>query len=92
MSESYEKIHRVNPTLALAYLGLVARLRRRIGGYILYKSVQIWRRSRRKAKPQKLPSKMSAPQIEKEIAERHAEVSGYLDAVAAPSANNWRHG
>src|SRR5688500_12919942 len=81
VSESYEKIHRVNPTLALAYLSLVAALGIWISGYVLYKSVRIWRRSRRKAKPQKLPSKMSPPQIEKEIAERHADVSGYLDAV-----------
>ena len=81
ISESYEKIDRVNPTLALAYLGLVAALGVGLTGYVLYKSVQIWRRSRSKAKPQKLPSKMSTPQIEKEIADRHADVSGYLDAV-----------
>src|SRR5688572_24582616 len=81
ISESYEKIHRVNPDLALAYLGLVGLLGLLLAGFILYKSVQMWRRSRRKAKPQKLPSKMTAPQIEREIAERHSEAAGYVDAV-----------
>jgi GTP-binding protein EngB required for normal cell division/uncharacterized protein (DUF697 family) len=82
ISESYEKIYRVNPDLALAYLGLVALLGLMLAGFIVYKSVQMWRRSRKKAKPQKLPSKMTAPQIEREIAERHSEAAGYVDAVA----------
>jgi small GTP-binding protein len=81
VSEGYERIQRVNPDLALAYLALVLVIAVAIGGYIVYKCIQIWRRSRRKAKRQKLPSKMSAPQIEKEIAERHSEVQGYLEAV-----------
>ena len=57
------------------------RLRRRDYGYVLYKSVQIWRRYQEEKRSRESFRKMSPPQIEKEIAERHSDVSGYLDAI-----------
>ena len=80
--ETYEKLHRLNVDVALAYVALVIALAVAISGYITYKLVQIWRRSRRKAKRPKLPSKMSVPQIENEIVARHSEVGSYLERVS----------
>src|SRR5689334_13233231 len=84
IAQSYDSIHRVNPTLALAYLCLVGALAAIVAVFLVSKTWQMWRRSRRKAKPHKLPSAMTKPQIEREIQHRQKEASEYLDAVKGP--------
>ncbi|HYP08202.1 MAG TPA: GTP-binding protein, partial [Bryobacteraceae bacterium] len=62
----------------------VAGLGTIIGVFLIVKLWQMWRRTRHKAKPQKLPSAMTRPQMEREIATRQNEASEYLDAVKGP--------
>lgn len=84
IAQSYDTIRRMNPTLALAYLGVVGALAIIVTVFLIVKLAQMWRRTRRKVKPQKLPSAMTAPQIEREIQTRQKEASEYLDAVKGP--------
>jgi uncharacterized protein len=81
VSDSYEAINRVNPTLALAYLALVLGLGVWLAAYIVFKTIQMWRRSRAKSRPPRQPSRMTDRQIRAEIDKQQAEAAGYLDAV-----------
>jgi uncharacterized protein len=81
ISQSYETMRRVNPTLALAYLYLVLALGAFLAVFLVVKTVQMWRRSRKKHRPPKRPRDMTPQQIQREIAEQQAKASEFLDAV-----------
>jgi small GTP-binding protein len=81
ISQSYESIYRVNPRLAFAYLCVVAALAAIVTGLLAVKTVQMWRRSRKKHRPSKRPSDMSPQQIRKEIAERQQQAADFLSSV-----------
>lgn len=84
LAESYETLHRLNPTLAQGYLLLVCAAGILIVGYTLFKAGQFWRRSRLKHRPLKQPSRMTDSQLRGEISSRQAEAEEYLRAVDGP--------
>lgn len=81
VSQGYEAIHRVNPALALAYLYVIFALVILVATFLIVKTFQMWRRTRRKQRPAKRPRDMTPGQIRQEIAERQNEVTGYLTAI-----------
>ena len=81
ISQSYEAIRRVNPTLALAYLYLVLALGAFVTVFLVVKTVQMWRRSRKKHRAPKRPRDMTPQQIQREIAEQQAKAGEFLEAV-----------
>jgi small GTP-binding protein len=84
LAESYDTLYRLDPTLALAYLVLVSALGVLVAGYLLFKLVQMWQRTRAKARPPKPPSRMTDTQLRGEIAQRQAEAEDYLSSVEGP--------
>ena len=70
--------------LAQAYLVAVGALGAGLAVYIVFKTFQMWRRSRRKVRPQKLPSAMTDQQIRSEIGKRRCEAAEYLSSVPGP--------
>jgi GTP-binding protein EngB required for normal cell division/uncharacterized protein (DUF697 family) len=83
ISDSYDSIYRLNPVLAQAYLVAVAALATTLAVYIVVKTIQMWRRSRTRARPAKLPSAMTQKQIRSEIEKRRAEAADYLSSIGA---------
>lgn len=81
ISQSYDSIYRLNPTLAQAWLVAVIALGVALALYIVVKTFQMWRRSRAKTRPPKLPSAMSESQIRSEIEKQQTEATGYLSSV-----------
>ncbi|MBA2526807.1 MAG: DUF697 domain-containing protein, partial [Pyrinomonadaceae bacterium] len=88
VSETYETIRRMNSTLAWAYLALVCALGGSLAVYVAGKTLQMWRRTRKKAQPEKLPRSMTENQIRREIAQRQSEAAEYLTAVEGNERNH----
>lgn len=84
ISQSYDSIYRLNPKLADAYLITVGALGAALSIYIVFKSFQMWRRSRAKARPAKLPSAMTGKQIRDEIEKRRLEAAEYVSSARGP--------
>jgi small GTP-binding protein len=84
ISQSYDSIYRLNPALAQAYLYAVGALAAALISYIILKTVQMWRRSRAKASPPKMPAAMTEKQIRSEIDKRRTEAAEYLSSVNGP--------
>jgi GTPase SAR1 family protein len=84
VAESYDTLYRLNPTLAQAYLLLVCAVGLLAAVYLLFKGVQLWRRTRAKQRPLKLPSQMTASQLRSEIEARQTEAEDYLKGVDGP--------
>ena len=85
ISQSYDSIYRLNPNLALAYLAMIAGFGVVVLVFTTVKLFQMWRRTRAKARPQKLPRAMTEQQIRKEIAERQSEAAEFVSSLPAES-------
>lgn len=81
VADAYDKIERVNPTLALIYLGLIGAFVVAITVWFGVKTVQMWRRTRAKARPPKRTRAMTEAEMRKEVAARQNEAREYLEGV-----------